>query len=226
MHVRRIPAVPLASDHHARPLIGWRALSRMRRLALALTTATLATALASRPSQAQPPVAARLRLTRDTVLSGVRCGATGKASAALHPNGALDECPLAIDSVMAGHLLLRGTWIRLTPEGTLDGAWLPRDAMLQGLPCKGTGYKGWAVRFHPDGALSLCYLSREATIDALPCRPGAFVTELSGSTQVTLHPNGRLRGCRLARAVTYRGTALRSGARVLLDSIGTLEPGR
>ena len=80
-----------------------------------------------------------------------------------------------------------------------DGAWLPRDVLLQGIPCKGTGYKGWAMRYHPGGRLALCYLSRETTIDGVRCRAGAFLTELSGSTQVTLHPNGRLVRCRPRR---------------------------
>jgi hypothetical protein len=84
----------------------------------------------------------------------------------------------------------------------------------------------WAVRYHPDDALTLCYLSREATIDSLPCRPGASVTERTGSTQIALHPNGRLRRCRLARAVTSRGAVLRGGDRVALDSTGATEARR
>lgn len=162
----------------------------------------------------------RMRLGRDTIVAGVHCGPTGRAYAALHLNGSLEECPLAADSVVEGNSLAKGSWIRLTAEGILDGAWLLRDAALQGIPCKGTGYKGWAVRFHPDGRLSLCYLSREATIDSIPCKGAAFITELSGSTHVLLHHNGRLRSCRVARDVTYRGASIRGGARLWLDADG------
>lgn len=173
-------------------------------------------------ARGQSPAPTRIRLSRDTVVAGIRCGPTGRAYAALHANGTLEECPLAADSLVEGNLLAKGSWIRLTPEGILDGAWLLRDAQLQGLPCKGTGYKGWAVRFHPDGRLALCYLSREATIDAIPCKAGAFISELSGSTQVMLHHNGKLQSCRVARDVTYRGVALRGGKRVRLSPDGAL----
>lgn len=172
--------------------------------------------------QAASAAPRRIRLGRDTIVAGVHCGPTGRAYAALHLNGTLEECPLAADSVVEGNALAKGSWIRLTPEGILDGAWLLRDAELQGLPCKGTGYKGWAVRFHPDGRLSLCYLSRAATIDSIPCKRGAFITELSGSTHVLLHHNGRLRSCRVARDVTYRGEAIGGGARIWLDVEGAM----
>lgn len=181
----------------------------------------LAFAIGSR-MQAQESPSVRLRLMRDTVLAGVRCAATGRAYAVLHPNGALDECPLASDSVMAGHLLPRLTWIRLRQDATLGGAWLPRDTELQGIPCKGAGYKGWSVRFHPGGRLAVCFLSREATIDGIPCRAGAFLTELSGTTQVALHPNGRLQGCRLAGDITRGGVTIRSGRRITLSPDGAL----
>jgi hypothetical protein len=195
----------------------------MRYHCLLATVAALSfTTLARGQSPAPTPTPTRIRLSRDTVVAGIRCGPTGRAYAALHANGALEECPLAADSLVEGNLLAKGSWIRLTPEGILDGAWLLRDAQLQGLPCKGTGYKGWAVRFHPDGRLALCYLSREATIDAIPCKAGAFISELSGSTQVMLHHNGKLQSCRVARDVTYRGVALRGGKRVRLSPDGAL----
>lgn len=165
-----------------------------------VTAMLIATAIGgARPVEAQDAPGRRFQLTRDTVIAGVRCAATGRAFAVVHPNGALDECPLATDAVLDGVALPKGTWIRLRPDASLDGAWLPHDVVLQGIPCKGTGYKGWAVRFHPGGRLALCYLSRETRIDGVVCRAGAFLTELSGSTQVTLHPDGRLAGCRRAR---------------------------
>ena len=164
----------------------------------------------------------RIRLSRDTVLAGVRCASTGRTYAELYSNGGLVECPLAADSVVDGHALPKGTWIRLHQDRGLDGAWLPRDTELQGLPCKGTGYKGWAVRFHAGGALALCYLSRETTIDGVACHAGWFVRELSGSSHVTLHPSGRLKSCRLAASVTRDGVSLKRGTRIQLTDRGGL----
>lgn len=138
----------------------------------------------------------RLQLVADTVIAGVRCGPTGRAFAVIHANGSLDECPLAADTVIEGHALPRGTWLRLLSDRTLDGAWLPHDVTLQGIPCKGTGYKGWSVRFHPTGALKLCFLSRDAEIGGVRCRRGTFFAELSGSTAVSLDARGRLLRCR------------------------------
>jgi hypothetical protein len=162
----------------------------------------------------------RIRLTRDTIIDGVRCAPTGRAYAVVHANGVLDECPLHADTVIAGHPLPRLTWIRLHPDRTLHDVWLPQDLTVQGIPCKGSGYKAWSVRFHPGGRLALCYLARDAMIDGVPCRAAAFVTELSGSTQVGLHDNGRLRSCRLSRSVTRDGLTLKRGARIVLTPDG------
>jgi hypothetical protein len=164
----------------------------------------------------------RIRLSRDTVVAGVRCASTGRAYAELYGNGGLVECPLAADSTIEGHAFPKGTWIRLHQDRGLDGAWLPRDTELQGVPCKGTGYKGWSVRFHAGGALALCYLSREATIDGVACMSGSFARELRVSTQVALHPSGRLKGCRLASSMSRDGVALKRGARIHLTATGAV----
>lgn len=193
---------------------------RARLFRLSLAVLTLA---AAAPLRAQSD-GTRIRLRSDTVIAGVRCAPTGRAYAVIHPNGALDECPLAIDTTIAGHALPAGTWLRLTEQRVLDGVWLPDDTQLQGLPCKGTGYKGWSVRFHPSGRLSLCYLSHEATIDGIRCRGAAFTTELTGSTQVNLHPNGRLQSCRLATAVTRDKVTFKRGARIWLTDDGRVQP--
>jgi hypothetical protein len=181
----------------------------------------LAAMVLSMPMPAQEQVR-RIRLSRDTVVASVHCGPTGRAYAELYDNGGLVECPLAADSVIEGHALPKGTWIRLLQHRALDGAWLPRDTELQGLPCKGTGYKGWSVRFHADGKLALCFLARETTIDGIPCRAGSFRVELSGSTGVALHPNGRLSTCRLSRDVTRDGMTVRRGKHIHLTPAGAL----
>ena len=155
---------------------------------LALLAALVQTSLLHAQEQTR-----RIRLSRDTVLAGVRCASTGRTYAELYSNGGLVECPLVADSVIEGHALPKGTW-----------------------------YKGWAVRFHAGGALALCYLSREATIDGVVCHAGWFVRELSGSSHVTLHPSGRLKSCRLAASVTRDGVSLKRGTRIQLTDRGGL----
>jgi hypothetical protein len=171
-----------------------------------------ATSLRAQP--ATPPVTL-LRLARDTVIDGVSCGPTGRARAEVHGNGRLSECPMPRDTVISGHPFPRNSWPRFTDRGVLMAAWLSQDVVLQGVPCKGTGYKAWSVTFHPSGRLSSCYLSREAELDGVPCHSAWFWRELTGSTQVTLHPDGRLRSCRLSRAITLDGTSWRKGQRIV-----------
>jgi hypothetical protein len=171
------------------------------------------------PIAAQPPAqsATLVRLARDTIIDGFPCGPTGRARAEVHGNGRLSECPVARDTVLAGHAIPRGSWPRFTDRGVLAAAWLARDVRLQDIPCKGTGYKAWAVGFHPSGTLSLCYLSEVAEIDGVPCQAAWFWRELTGTTQVQLYPDGRLRSCRLARAVTVDGVSYDKGDRVRRD---------
>lgn len=184
--------------------------------AIALLFAVAPLSLARRVL-AQTGESVRVRLRADTVISGVRCAPTGRAYAVIHPNGSLDECPLAADTVIGGHALPRGTWLRLREDRSLDGVWLPHDVELQRVPCKGTGYKGWSVRFAADVRLASCYLAHDAVIDSVPCRGAAFLTELRGSSQVTLYANGRLASCRAARSFSLNGRQYRVGDRIVLD---------
>jgi hypothetical protein len=156
---------------------------------VSLTVMVLLTAATLRAQPTTPPVTL-LRLARDTVIDGVSCGATGRARAEVHGNGRLSECPMPRDTVIGGHAFPRASWPRFTDTGVLMAAWFSQDVMLQGVPCKGAGYKAWSVTFHPSGRLSSCYLSREAEIDGVPCQSAWFWRELTGSTQVVLHPAG------------------------------------
>jgi hypothetical protein len=116
--------------------------------------------------------------------------------------------------MLSGHRFPRASWPRFNDSGVLIAAWLSQDVRLQGIPCKGTGYKAWAVGFHPNGRLSLCYLSEVAEIEGIPCQAAWFWRELTGTTQVQLYPDGRLRSCRLARAMTLDGKRWSKGERV------------
>lgn len=175
---------------------------------------TISMSLGAQASRAPGDASQRIRLRVDTTISGVRCGPTGRAYAVIHPNGRLDECPLAGDTTVAGHSLPRGTWIRLTTEGSLRSVWLAKPLALQGVPCRGEGYKGWAVDFHPSGALALCYLDRAAVIDGVPCAAASFLTELSGNSAVALREDRRLRSCRLSRDHDSDGVRHRKGTRI------------
>ena len=158
----------------------------------------------------------RIRLRHDTIVAGVSCGPTGRASAELHPNGRLDQCPISVDTVIAGHHFPRGTWIRLTERGVLKGVWLPEPQMVQGLACRGTGFQGWAVTFHENGALDLCYLDEVMTIDGVPCAAATFLTEMTGNSGVSMRADGRLNSCRLARDFEYGGVRHKKRSRFTL----------
>jgi len=167
----------------------------------------------STPLTAQPDEL-RIRLRDDTTIAGIRCMNTGRASAVVYDNGQLDECPIAMDTMMAGHQFPRGTWIRLTEDGVLRSVWLTEPLSVQGLPCRGTGYKGWAVTFHPNGRLSLCYLNDPAIVDGVPCAAATFLREMTGNSGVVMRDDGRLQSCRLSKDYDYDGVTYRKGKRI------------
>lgn len=170
----------------------------------------------STPLAAQTDESLRFRIRQDTIVDGVRCGPTGRAYAVIYENGRLDECPIAADTTIAGTPFPRGTWIRLTDDGVLKSVWLLAPMSVQGLPCRGTGFKGWSVTFHRSGRLSFCYLEVMATIDGVPCAAATFLRELSGNSGVSLGEDGRLRSCRLARDFVYGGMPHKKGSRITL----------
>ena len=182
----------------------------------ALFQPILALALATIPLSAQATGGFRFKIGRDTVVAGVRCGPTGRAHAVVYADGQLDECPIAMDTTMAGHTFPRGTWIRLNEHGELKSVWLLKPQLVQGLPCRGTGYKGWAVTFYPNGALSLCFLDEVTTIDGVPCASASFLRELTGNSGVALTEAGRLRSCRLARDFERGGVRHEKGSRITI----------
>lgn len=185
----------------------------MRRTLLA---SLLLVASAARPLGAQVEQSLRLRLRQDTTIAGVHCGPTGRASAEIFPSGGLEACPVAMDTTIAGHDFPQGTWIRLTEDGVLRSVWLLKPMVVQGLPCRGTGFQGWAVTFHRSGTLSLCYLDEAATIDGVPCAAATFLRELTGNSGVSLREDGRLRSCRLARDFVFGAVPYKKGSRITL----------
>jgi hypothetical protein len=163
----------------------------------------------------------RVVLERDTVVYGIPCQATRRATA-FFASGRLETCSLAEDTEIFGHTFMRGTWLRFTDVGELRSAWLVSDTELQGYVCKGTGFGGWAVDFHRSGQLRLCYLSRQQEIQSIPCRKGSLWGEITGGVQVTFHETGPLESCSAARRIRLDGKGVKAGQRVRLDPAGRL----
>jgi hypothetical protein len=167
----------------------------------------------------------RLKLLQDTVISDIRCGPSGRATAAVYSTGELESCPLAVDTELRGHTFPAGTWIYLTGRGELRSVWLAENTLLQGHTCRGTGYQGWSVRFYPSGALQLCWLGADELVDGVPCRKGTFWGERLGTAQVTFHENGHLESCSTSRAFVRDSVQVKKRTRVRLDAAGHLLKG-
>ena len=164
----------------------------------------------------------RFTLVRDSVISGVRCAPTGKARASIFPGGQLASCPISRDTVIGKARLVAGTWITLRESGSVRSVWLQKPTEIQGVPCRGDGYKTWSTDLFPDGQLQRCFLSKGAAIDGVPCRNSWFWSEIRGSTHVSLHHNGRLRSCVLSMDFERGGARFRKNQRVELDSAGVV----
>lgn len=183
--------------------------------------AILATALlAVIPQQGRDDL--RFTLARDSIISGVRCGPTGRARASAYRNGQLASCPVARDTVVGQARLIAGTWITLEETGKIRSLWLQRPTEIQGVPCRGDGYKTWATDLYPSGRLRRCFLSRAAEVDGVPCRSSWFWSELRGNTAVMMHENGRLSSCVLSRAFERHGTSFPKNRRIRLDAAGDI----
>jgi hypothetical protein len=171
-------------------------------------------------AQDTPPPISYVRLTHDTTVDGIRCGPSGRWRAGFFPSGRLESCALAEDYAVQRHALPARTWIHLRESGELASVWLPRDAMVQGHLCRGTGNRGWSVTFYPDGGLRTCYLAEEAVVQGVPCRKGSFWGEIRGGVYIRFHRNGRLATCSAARSFVLHGTGYRHRERVWLDVEG------
>jgi hypothetical protein len=166
----------------------------------------------------------RRRLPATVVIDGITCGPTGRAFAEFHPSGRLAECPLANDTEFSGQRLPATTWVSFNADGSLHGAWLPRDVELNGHLCHGTGYKGFRVLFHPSGALKLCFLAADTEIQGVPCLHGSFWTEIRGGGKSAVHfrEGGQLLRCQASRKFTMDGIDVRRWQTATFDTEGRL----
>ena len=170
----------------------------------------------------------RRQITTTTVIDGITCAPTGKASAEFHPSGRLAWCPIAADTVLFGQELPALTWIGLDANGRLARAWLPRNTELSGHLCHGTGHQGFSVEFYPGGQLKLCFLAEDTLIQGVPCIRGTFWTEVrgGGKSAVRFRENGRLAGCQAATDFTHAGIKVRQWQVVAVDDGGHVLPPR
>jgi hypothetical protein len=172
--------------------------------------------LAASPAAAQRASSGQLILAEPTLVDGVLC----VERAVLHASGLLHECRLAPGAEFLGHRFPSNSWVGYTLSAR-PHVWLGRDTELQGLVCRGSGWRGWSTSLHHDGALRGCFLAAEAVVDEVPCRKASFVTEvLRGSSFLALHENGRLAECVAARTFTLGGREYRRGERIRLDAEG------
>jgi len=158
-------------------------------------------------------------LAQPTELEGVPCAA-GKAW--FDATGKLASCVLSRDATVGAVQLPGGTWLHLTRDGKPDYCFLPRDSVIQGHRCKGSGHS-YMTAFQPGGALELCWLAEDETIHGVPCMQASFLSEVFGGGAGTyFHEDGTVARCKLAADTTISGRSLHRGDHVALDRAGKL----
>jgi hypothetical protein len=180
----------------------------------AALTALVMIAAHSQRIDAQPVPAGSLvrrTLATDTTIDGVPCARSSRAPAEFHLNGRLAGCALSREHVVGTHRFGTGTWLDSNDHGTLWGAWLEHDTLLDGHLCRGEGYKKWSVSFHPNGRLAGCYLTKDTVVEGVPCMAGTFLREIRGGgrTALRLDDKGGLARCQAARDTTLNGRVIR-----------------
>ncbi len=149
----------------------------------------------------------RAFLVEETGLEGFPC----RSWVWWYEDGRLDNLELAADLEVQGHAFPRGTRIFFDREGRLAHAWLSRDTVIDGRPCRGR----WKIdtAFHPNGRVRAFFPRDSLAIDGIPCAASLF-------HPIYLHPDGRLRLCKLADDVTLDGRTFEKGQVLDLDQTG------
>lgn len=161
------------------------------------------------------------QLSQTEIVQGVPCS----GHVILHENGRLAQCVLADTSTLSGNLLPKGTTVSFKPEGVLEWCFLPCDAPIQGLLCRGAG-NNFMNSFHPSGKLRLAWLAQTEEIQEVPCASAGILSEILGARAgVWFHENGSLARCKAARDFTIQGREFEEGDHVNLDLEGNLSQG-
>ena len=105
-----------------------------------------------------------------TDIQGFLC----RSTAQMYENGSLKSFELAQDEVLQGHLIPAGSRVFLDPNGILEGSWLARDMVYDGIPCRG-GFAKVHTGFHPNGRVKTAFLSRDTVIQGVPCEASLMV---------------------------------------------------
>ena len=159
------------------------------------------------------------QLEKVETIDSFSCDPGGLVS--FHENGRLNRFALAESSSVTGQPLPRETLIALSPEGTLDSCFLPRDSEIQGHMCKGQS-DNWMTAFHPNGKLKNCSLAHDEIIQGVPCGEATFLGKMFGgkNARIQFHDNGQLAGCMLAGEITIQSVTFKKGDRLQLDREG------
>jgi hypothetical protein len=149
----------------------------------------------------------RAELVAPTEIGGFPC----RSWVWWYEDGALDNFALATDFEVQGHALPADTRVFLDREGRLAHAWLSRETLVDGRPCRGR----WKIdtAFHPNGRVRAFFPPETLAIDGVSCAASVF-------HPVYLHPDGHLRQCRLAADVTLDGRRFQRGRTIVLDETG------
>lgn len=115
-----------------------------------------------------------------------------------------------------GNTIPADTWIKPDAEQNIRVCAFPRDTLIQGQMCKGTGgSKGYQTSFYKSGKLRSFFISDDREIDGIPCKA-------SGRAIITLHENGKLKVCTLSKNCTIENQPFRANQRVEFDEDGML----
>ena len=155
------------------------------------------------------------QIAADTVVQGRPCA---QGWLHLHPNGVPAVFAAAQEIKAPRCTIPAGTWVFQDRAGAVTICAFPRDTLVQGHLCRGSGGpKGVQASFYPDGALRQFFLVQPTVIDGVPCATGL----IRGS--VELHENGRLKSGMLEEDLVRDGMKLSQGIRITLTPDGRVQ---
>ena len=155
------------------------------------------------------------QIAADTVVQGRPCA---QGWLHLHPNGVPAVFAAAQEIKAPRCTIPAGTWVFQDRAGAVTICAFPRDTLVQGHLCRGSGGpKGVQASFYPDGALRQFFLVQPTVIDGVPCATGL----IRGS--VELHENGRLKSGMLEEDLVRDVMKLSQGIRITLTPDGRVQ---
>jgi hypothetical protein len=120
---------------------------------------------------------------------------------------------------MARFKIPSDTWVIQSEFGVVMVCAFPRDTVVQGHLCSGSGGpKGVQAAFYPDGALKQYFLRHDTRIDGVQCKAGSY------DESIELHENGRLKACVLSEDLVRDGHTYQRGMRLHFNADGHIVP--